>query len=176
MRKMIMAGAFGLLGRGTIIQCFLATLTSFAFFAFAIKHMPFKSGVLNAVKFFCELQLFVILLTCLVLQTDTLGLASQAIGRRDDYGTLQVGMAISSVPVVVYIIIFRVRDQKDEAKEHLQRIKDLRKGRKGPKTSTSEFDFDTIDRNAGDDDGEIDAEETDNPISESDSNGEIKAA
>lgn len=173
---MIMAGAFGLLGRGTIIQVFLATLTSFAFFAFAIKHMPFKSNVLNAVKFFCELQLFVILLTCVVLQTDTLGLASQAIGSRDDYGTLQVAMAISSVPVVVYIIIFRVREQKDEAKEHLQRIRNLRKSRKGSKTSTAEFDFDTIDENVSNGDDGIGAEETDNPISESDSSGETKAA
>ena len=128
------------------------------------------------VKFFCELQLFVILLTCLVLQTDTLGLASQAIGRRDDYGTLQVGMAISSVPVVVYIIIFRVREQKDEAKEHLQRIRNLRKSRKGSKTSTAEFDFDTIDENVSNGDDGIGAEETDNPISESDSSGETKAA
>jgi hypothetical protein len=122
LRKMIMAGAIGLLGRGSIAQVFGATLISFGFFAYAIKIMPFKSGTLNVVKIFSELQLFVILLCCLVLQTDTRGLVSQTIGNRQDFGMLQLGITIASFPLVIYIVGLHMYETKDLAKEHIMHI------------------------------------------------------
>ena len=69
-RKMVVTGLVGLLGRGSILQVFLATVISFFFFAASLVARPFESSVLNAVKLFTEFQLFAILLACLVLQAD----------------------------------------------------------------------------------------------------------
>lgn len=99
-----MAGLIGLFGRGTIIQVFMATLISGAFFAAALREMPFRSSKLNYVKIFSEAQLFIILLTAMLLQTDARGLASQSFGDRDDIGTLQVAVTVASVPLVFYVV------------------------------------------------------------------------
>lgn len=109
-----MAGLIGLVGRGTIIQVFMATLISGAFFAAALKEMPFESPKLNYVKIFSEAQLFIILLTAMLLQTDARGLASQSFGDRDDIGTLQVAVTIASLPLVLYIVTREVVELRAE--------------------------------------------------------------
>ena len=151
LRKMIMVGAIGLLGRGSIAQVFGATLISFGFFAYAIKIMPFKSGTLNAVKIFSELQLFVILLSCLVLQTDTRGLVSQTIGTRQDFGMLQLGITVASFPLVIYIVGFHMYETKDLAKEHIMHI--TKSGRHLVDEDGSAFQNPMIDKDDNDDEG-----------------------
>ena len=66
--------------------------------------MPFRSSKLNYIKIFSEAQLFIILLTAMLLQTDARGLASQSFGDRDDIGTLQVAVTVASVPLVFYVV------------------------------------------------------------------------
>jgi hypothetical protein len=99
-----MAGLIGLVGRGTIVQVFLATLISFFFFASALKEMPFQSSRMNKIKIFSEAQLFIILFTAALLQTDARGLASQPLGDRDDIGRLQAAVTLASLPLVIYLV------------------------------------------------------------------------
>lgn len=100
----MMAGLIGLVGRGTVIQVFLATLISFVFFAVAIKEAPFESSKMNFFKIVSEAQLFIILLTALLLQTDSRGLASQRVFDRDDIGLLQLAVTFVSLPLAVFVI------------------------------------------------------------------------
>ena len=120
-RKLIMAGLLGLLGRGSIIQVFAATLISFFFFAFALKALPFESSRLNFIKVFSEFQLFVILLSCLVLQTDERGLMGQAIFGREHIGMMQAVVTMASLPVVVYLVGDHVVGVAKEDKEEATR-------------------------------------------------------
>ena len=102
--RRVMAGLIGLVGRGTIVQVFLATLISFFFFASALKEMPFQSSRMNKIKIFSEAQLFIILFTAALLQTDARGLASQPLGDRDDIGRLQAAVTLASLPLVIYLV------------------------------------------------------------------------
>ena len=56
-RKLILAGLIGLVGRGTVLQIVVATVISFVFFALAFREMPYNSARLNTVKVLSELQL-----------------------------------------------------------------------------------------------------------------------
>ena len=56
-RKLILAGLIGLVGRGTVLQIVVATVISFVFFALAFREMPYNSARLNAIKVLSELQL-----------------------------------------------------------------------------------------------------------------------
>ena len=66
---------------------------------------------------------FVLLLTCLVLQTDARGLLTQTIGTRDDLGLFQAVVTVASVPLVVFIVGRHVLEVKEEATGHLDKLK-----------------------------------------------------
>jgi hypothetical protein len=110
-RKMIMAGLLGLLGRGSIKQVAAAVITSFIFFAVALKEQPFESTGLNLVKVASEFQLFVVLLSCLVIQTDVRGLTYQ---NTADIGTFQAVCAFAALPLVAYVVSLNLKAAKEE--------------------------------------------------------------
>ena len=78
-RKLIMTGFISIFGRGSIFQVVVATAISFFFFAIALKEQPYRNKNLNIVKVFSEIQLSAILLTLVVLQTDSKTLATQTL-------------------------------------------------------------------------------------------------
>ena len=51
-RKLILAGLIGLVGRGTVLQTVLASLISFMFCALSFREMPLRTRRLNVVKVF----------------------------------------------------------------------------------------------------------------------------
>jgi len=108
-RKMVMTGLIGLLGRGSIFQVFCATVISFLFFAASLHAKPFDSAGLNIVKIVSEFQLFIILLVCVVLQTDARGLLADT---RTNYGSALIATTLLSAPILVYVVIKNFKDAK----------------------------------------------------------------
>lgn len=115
-RKMILSGMLGLLGRGSIKQVAVGVVVSFLFFAFALKEHPFESKPLNLVKFACEFQLFLILLSCLVIQTDLRRLTEDNV---DDLGAFQLVTTFATIPLVAYVVVKEIKDAKAETAEQL---------------------------------------------------------
>lgn len=102
--------------RGSVAQTFLATMISFFFFAFVFHEMPFRSPSLNLLKICSELQLFVILLVCLILQVEAKGMVGEII-TLDGYGTLLIALTLSIFPVTLYIISIKVKEIKTTRSE-----------------------------------------------------------
>jgi hypothetical protein len=62
-------GVIGLVGRGTVSQAFAACLVAAGFLAVTFREQPYEKAWHNRLKIFTDFQVFVILLICLVLQT-----------------------------------------------------------------------------------------------------------
>ena len=86
------------------------------FFAFVFHEMPFRSPSLNLLKICSELQLFVILLVCLILQVEAKGMVGEII-TLDGYGTLLIALTLSIFPVTLYIISIKVKEIKTTRSE-----------------------------------------------------------
>lgn len=89
----------------------LATLLSFFFFAAAYRTQPFRSERYNFVKVVSEFQIFGIMLTCVVLQTNARSFDTELIGV-DDYGFFQVILTVAIIPVALYHFVMTARDVK----------------------------------------------------------------
>lgn len=66
------------------------------------------------VKIFSELQLFGILLICLVLQSNAKDLATEMV-TASDYGTLQVVLTLAVLPVTLYVLVVSVLNLKKDS-------------------------------------------------------------
>jgi hypothetical protein len=110
-RKLILSGLISVFERGSIAQTVLATLASFVFFALSFHAQPFNTARMNALKICSEFQIFGILLTCVVLQSNRKGdqIATELI-TIDDYGSVQVVLTIAIVPITMYMLALGVRD------------------------------------------------------------------
>ena len=97
------------LGRGSIAQTALATVISFGFFALHLDLMPYKSFTLNVAKAVSEVQIFVVLLVCVILQTNRIGLDSELVSI-DAYGVIQTLATILIVPVAFLEIMYNLKD------------------------------------------------------------------
>ena len=124
-RKLIMAGLIGLVGRGTVLQTVLATLISFLFFALAFREMPYRKRRLNAIKVLSEFQLFVILLVCVVLRTNKNGLGAEDL-QQNGYGLCQLVATVAILPATIYVIRMHMleprrhtRDQRDDKDDEM---------------------------------------------------------
>ena len=115
-RKLMLSGLIGLFQRGSIAQTVLATLVSFFFFAVTVRAQPFQSRHLNLIKVMSETQLFVILLCCVVLQTNEQGFATEVI-TEEDYGTIQVVATVMALPISVYMLLQSLCDLVNPADE-----------------------------------------------------------
>ena len=113
-RKLILAGLIGLVGRGTVLQTVLATLISFMFFALSFREMPLRTRRLNVVKVLSELQLFVILLVCMVLRTEKNGFVGEWM-QQYGYGLCQLFTTVAIVPATLLVVGQRVQDLRAEA-------------------------------------------------------------
>ena len=56
-RKLILAGLIGFVGRGTVLQTVLATVVAFMFFGISFREMPYGTSRLNTLKVLSEFQL-----------------------------------------------------------------------------------------------------------------------
>jgi hypothetical protein len=115
-RKLILSGLIGLFGRGSIAQCFSATIISFLFFASAIRAQPFKLSTNNFYKAFAEVQIFGVLMVCIVLQTNKTGLPLSGI-TEDVYGHLQLALTVSAGPLIAWIVFLRLSELRGHLKE-----------------------------------------------------------
>lgn len=102
-RKLLLTGLIGVIGRGTIAQSVAATSITFVFFALAFKHQPYEDPALNFIKIVSELQIFGLLLICVVLQTNAQGFSGEIV-TIEDYGSMQLWLIISIVPISVYMV------------------------------------------------------------------------
>jgi Ca2+/Na+ antiporter len=112
-RKLILTGLISLFQRGSIAQTVVATMLSFFFFALTIRAQPFQTKHLNIIKVVSEIQLFVILLVCCVLQTHSQGFATETV-TPEDYGQLQVFATVAVMPITAYLLIVGLRDVESE--------------------------------------------------------------
>jgi hypothetical protein len=146
--ELILSGLIGLSGRGTILQSFVAVLISFFFFALNVKQRPFKREMLNRIKIFSEVQLFVVLLVCVVLQTDHAGLPETGFATADFYGGCQLFITISILPVVLIAVVLRFRRRKlkqegrGEDEDDDDRFEDETAAAAGAKAASAAFEAD----------------------------------
>jgi hypothetical protein len=68
-RKLILTGLIGIIRRGSIAQVVVAAMVSFLFFAAVVREQPFKGRRMNWIKSFSEVQVFLVPLMCVVVQT-----------------------------------------------------------------------------------------------------------
>jgi hypothetical protein len=108
-RKLILTGFISVFQRGSIAQTVVATLLSFFFFALTLREQPFAARHLNIIKVTTEIQLFIILLCCVVLQTHEQGFETEVV-TQDDYGLIQVVATLAAMPPTCYFVLKGVRD------------------------------------------------------------------
>jgi len=135
-RKLILTGFISVFQRGSIAQTVVATLLSFFFFAFSLREQPFAARHLNVIKVATEIQLFVVLLCCVVLQTHEQGFTTEVV-TQDDYGLLQVVATLAVMPLTVYLVLKAFRDllmtpadeDKEATKEHTKKARSKKKSK-----------------------------------------------
>eukprot|EP01047_Picozoa_sp_COSAG01_P040076 COSAG01_NODE_3349_length_6224_cov_19.144653_1_plen_1296_part_00 len=109
-RKLLLSGLISILGRGTVAQAVMATMISFFFFALSVRALPFKSRALNIVKMVSEVQVFVVLLVCVVLQSKP-NLETETI-TTDGYGVVQMVATLLILPIIVFLIVHNIKTRK----------------------------------------------------------------
>ena len=117
-RKLILAGLIGLIGRGTVLQTVVATLISFMFFALAFREMPYSTRRLNLIKVLSEFQLFLILLLCVVLRTNMNGLGAEHL-QQAGYGVCQLVATVAILPATVYVVRMHMLDLREQTRDQL---------------------------------------------------------
>ena len=104
LRKLLLSGILSLVNRGSIAQATFGTMISFVFFALHVRLLPYRSSALNNTKAVSELQLFVVLLTSVILQAHNVGFAAEVV-QVDDYGTIQAAAIVLIIPVTVFLVV-----------------------------------------------------------------------
>jgi hypothetical protein len=120
-RKLILSGLISLFQRGSIAQTVLATMLSFAFFAIAYREQPFEATRLNVIKVCGEVQIFGILLCCVVLQTNEQGFARELV-TPFYYGQFQVYLTMAVMPITAYLLVVGVCDLGGTVREELLHV------------------------------------------------------
>ena len=115
MRKLALSGLIGLVGRGTVAQCVLASMMAFGFFGLSLRCRPFAKTTLNTVKLVSEFQIFGVLLCCVVLQVNAMGLENERIGE-DGYGIALVTFCTMIIPVSLVFVYSSLQDVAEERK------------------------------------------------------------
>jgi len=113
-RKLILSGLIGLAGRGSIAQCVFASMLAFGFFGLSLLCQPYKKNSLNTVKLVSEFQIFGVLLICIVLQVNDLGLENERIGE-DGYGLMLVLVTMMIIPISLVFIASSLHDVYSES-------------------------------------------------------------
>jgi hypothetical protein len=116
MRKLLLTGLIGMIGRGTIAQAVVATTITFFFFALAFKEQPYEDPVLNFIKIVSEIQIFGLMLICVVLQTAAQGFSGETV-TIEDYGNMQLLLILSILPISVYMVVTGVLGMRGEGED-----------------------------------------------------------
>ena len=115
-RKLLLSGLISVVGRGTVVQAATAAMISFFFFALSVKVEPFKSRALNGIKILSEVQLFVVLLVCVILQTQGTRLDAEMITTAG-YGAIQKVATLVIVPAIAWMVLYNARALRDDLKD-----------------------------------------------------------
>jgi hypothetical protein len=107
-RKLLLSGLIVVLGRGTVAQAAAALMISCFFLVLSAKVEPFKSRALNAIKTVSEVQLFMVLLVCVILQTRGNNLDAEWI-TVEGYGVIQTVATLAILPITMGFIVYNVR-------------------------------------------------------------------
>jgi hypothetical protein len=122
-RKLLLSGLMGLVGRGSIAQAVVCTVIAFFFFAFSLSERPYQSKTLNTIKIVSEFQIFLILLTCVVLQTNRGSLDEEHI-TVDGYGLIQILATLCIVPFVLFMIVRQMRALEHMVEDVIEEVID----------------------------------------------------
>eukprot|EP01051_Picozoa_sp_SAG22_P013865 SAG22_NODE_1610_length_4002_cov_2.012298_1_plen_530_part_00 len=136
-RKLILAGLIGFLGRGTVVQIVTAQFVSFFFFAAQFRVQPFLVPMLNVVKSCSEFIIFGVLVVCTVQEVATTEFEEEAVSI-DDYGSFQIGLCVTLIPVTIIFMAFHIRDMRRIAKG---KARDKEAVAESPLFSNSSFEF-----------------------------------
>jgi magnesium-transporting ATPase (P-type) len=112
----VLSGLLGLAGRGTVAQSIFATFVAFFYFAMVFHQRPYKNEALNMIKIFSEVQIFGVLVICVVLQTYDNDFSREPISI-DDWGMVLTILTLAIIPVAVYMVYKSANDVFDEKKE-----------------------------------------------------------
>lgn len=127
-RKLVLAGLIGLLGRGTIGQSVLAVTFAFMFFGLHYRAQPFETPMLNNMKSLAEVQVFMILLVCIVQRlAESNEFGNEAFGP-EAYGIMQTIVTLSIFPCTAYMLSNHVEHLGDQLSDKLSKTS----GRKEP--------------------------------------------
>ena len=102
------------------------------FLTLTVRILPFKSRALNGVKIFSEVQLFVVLQVCVILQTQGTRLDAETITTAS-YGIVQTVATLSIVPVIAWLIVYNARALRND-------LKDLKKEMRKVTISSAEME------------------------------------
>eukprot|EP01051_Picozoa_sp_SAG22_P006365 SAG22_NODE_413_length_10849_cov_6.078977_7_plen_1231_part_00 len=138
MEKLLLTGLLVFVDQGSIFQCFVGAVISFAFFAVQVACRPYAQASENLIKAVAEAQLFLTLLLSIVLRVSEDELDKDAFDE-DQYGTLLV-VAFFSAPAVSAFIIARkamaflkARKQADAPKENKSTVEPAPASKPAPK-------------------------------------------
>jgi Ca2+-binding EF-hand superfamily protein len=159
-RKLLLSGLIVVVGRGTVAQAAAAAMISCFFLALSAKVEPFKSHALNVIKIVSEVQLFVVLLVCVILQTRGNTLDAESI-TVEDYGVIQTVATLAISPITMGFVVYNVRKMQ----------MDLKRASTDDAKATTDFEGDTVMKMDNpldmDDDGDaLQEAEDENPMSE----------
>jgi hypothetical protein len=115
-RKLILSGVIGMFRRGSITQIVAATSISFGFALFAYREQPYHTARMNFIKITSEIQLFLIMLLCVVLQTEAQGVTRKGL---ENLGNMQVVVCLSILPITAAALAQGVVDMRDDIKADL---------------------------------------------------------
>lgn len=112
-RKLVLSGLIGLVGRGSVAQCVFASFLAFFFFGLSLLCRPYAKKSLNVVKLISEFQIFGVLLCCVVLQVNAMGLANERVGE-GGYGILLVVITMMIIPVSLVFVHSSLQDAVEQ--------------------------------------------------------------
>eukprot|EP01047_Picozoa_sp_COSAG01_P019293 COSAG01_NODE_1068_length_11878_cov_45.012395_4_plen_1116_part_00 len=119
-RKLLLSGLIAVMGRGSVAQSALAAMISFLFFGLSVRTLPFKSRALNAIKIVSEVQLFMVVLMCVILQMNGTNLDAESISA-EGYGVMQTVATLAILPIIMGLILYNVRTLQTDLKQDLAR-------------------------------------------------------
>ena len=86
------------------------------FLTLTVRILPFKSRALNGVKILSEVQLFVVLLVCVILQTQGTRLDAEMITTAG-YGAIQTVATLVIAPAIAWMVLYNARALRDDLKD-----------------------------------------------------------
>jgi hypothetical protein len=97
--------------RGSITQIVGAAVVSFGFAMIAFRQQPYRTGRMNFIKIASEVQIFLIILLCVVIQVSDQGVTAKGL---ENVGTAQIAITIFILPITIAAIAQGISDFKSD--------------------------------------------------------------